>query len=164
MTSVRLPDLQLLQRERKTQTNSNWGENRKNPFTFLFRGEKHPIMEWTFFTWREADLMLQRQNTTAAAYFFNFLLSSLSVAASRQFLFRFSHDCGQLPACDVVLVPPQPPPSASLSAASSKLERYWRALSQCKCVLNSTRGSGRKNPLLFFWVHLSLCCASALLE
>lgn len=147
---MRPPDLQLLQRERKTQTNSNWGEKRKKPFHIFFQRRKTSNNGMDFLTWREADLMLQRQNTTAAAYFFNFLLSSLSVAASRQFLFRFSHDCGQLPACYVVLAPPQPPPSASLSAASSKLERCWRALSQCKCVLNSTRGSGRKNPLLFF--------------
>lgn len=102
---VRLTSSSCRGNERHKQTVT--GEKKeKNPFTFFFQRRKTSNNGMDFFTWREADLMLQRQNTTAAAYFFNFLLSPLSVAASRQFLFRFSHDCGQLPAYDVVLVPP----------------------------------------------------------
>lgn len=104
MTSVRPSDLQLLQREWKTQTNSNWGEKRKKPFHIFFRGEKHPIMEWTLATKHHSSCL-----------FFQFpFVASLSrgvtsfpvLSSPFQFHFRFSHDCGQLPAYDVVLLPP----------------------------------------------------------
>lgn len=133
--------------ERHKQTVNGGG-----PFHVFFQRRKTSINGMDFFTCREADLMLQRQNTMAAAYFFNFPLSSLTVAASRQFLFRFLRM--------KLSFPPKPPPSASLSAASSKLERCWRVSSQCECVLNSTRGE--KPTCLLLSASLSMLCLSTL--
>lgn len=104
-------DLQLLPREWKTQTNSNWGEKRKKPFHIFFRGEKHPIMEWTF-SLGEKQIWCYSDKTPQQLLIFSISFCRLSqsrrhvLSSPFQFLFRSSHDCGQLPAYDVVLVPP----------------------------------------------------------
>lgn len=167
---VRLTSSSCRGNERHKQTVT--GEKKEKTLSHFFRGEKHPIMEWTF-SLGEKQIWCYSDKTPQQLLIFSISFCRLSqsrrhVLSSpfQSFPVPFSLQSWLWAALCVwrCLGPSQPPPSASLSAASSKLERCWRALSQCKCVLNSTRGSGRKNPLLFFWVRLSLCCVSALLE
>lgn len=139
-----------LQRE-KTLTNSNWGKREKS-----FSHRKHPAMEGTV-SLGEKQIWCYSSKTPQQLLIFSIFFCCLSQSPPHisSFFTSVLMVGSSLPMM-LSLPLPQLPPSlcASLNAASSKLERRWRALSECKCVLNSTRGSGGS---VFFLRVVSQC-------